>query len=402
MKIGLIKETKVPVDNRVALSPTEAAQLQNEFPYSQIVVESSDIRAYSDDEYRAAGIEVVSDLSDCDVLFGIKEAAIDSLLEDKHYFFFGHIAKMQSYNKPLIKALMHKHVTFSDYEYLVDDFGKRVCAFGWWAGIVGTYYTLQGWGLRHRTYELPKPDIKFTLDKLITALQSITLPAIKIVITGNGRVSQGAQFILNKIGAQRMTITEFLQTPIVSKISYIVADVNELVKPKDANKKFCDKDFFAHPEQYDSNFMRFAQSTDMLLCGHFWSPGNPIYLMPTDFLVNGFRIKMIGDITCDIMGSIQSTLRSSTHDAPFYDYNPITQQEEKAFSNKGNITVMAVDTCPNALAIDTSAYFGKMLTEHVFKALLKGENSPIIERATILKHGELTEKFKYLEPYAKN
>lgn len=401
MKIGLIKETKIPIDNRVALSPAEAAALQQEFPDSQIVVESSNIRAYSDDEYRQAGIQVVSDLSDCDVLFGIKEAAIESLIPNKHYFFFGHIAKKQAYNRPLIQALMKKGITFSDYEYLVDDAGKRVCAFGWWAGIVGAYYTLRGYGLRYHTFSLPKPNLKFTLEKLTAAFLSVQLPAIKIIITGNGRVSQGAQYILDKVGAKRLTQEQFLSSDTVCQLSYTVADVDTLVRPIDDSQSFTFDHFLAHPEQYKSDFMRFAKSADMLLCGHFWAPNNPVYLTQDDFLEPDFRIKMIGDITCDIMGSVQSTLRSSTHDDPFYDYNPVTRQEEPAFSNENNITIEAVDTCPNALAIDTSAYFGEMLTKYVFRPLLSRQDSPIITRSTILDKGELTPRFDYLTDFAK-
>ena len=149
MKIGLIKETKTPIDNRVALSPEQVAKLNKLYPDSEIVVQSSDIRAYSDEEYRLFGVKIVEDISDCDVLFGIKEAKIDTLIPNKHYFFFGHIAKMQDYNRPLLQAFLNKNITFSDYEYLVDDNNIRLCAFGWWAGVVGVYYTLRGYGLKY-------------------------------------------------------------------------------------------------------------------------------------------------------------------------------------------------------------------------------------------------------------
>jgi len=400
MKIGILKETKTPVDNRVALSPTEAAALLQAYPASQIVVETSPLRAFHDDEYRAAGIPVVSDLSDCDVLFGIKEASILTLVPHKHYFFFGHVAKKQTYNRPLLQALMQKGITFSDYEYLVDEHNMRLCAFGWWAGIVGVYYTLRGYGLKHHCFQLPKPDLHFTLQQLTTALQSIQLPAIKIIITGNGRVSQGAQHILNTIGAQRLSIDDFLSQAVVSRLSYTVADVDQLVRPIQTSIPFSMEHFTAHPNLYESHFMRFATSADMLICGHYWSPNCPVYLSPEDFLHPDFRLQMIGDITCDIMGSIQSTLRSSTHDEPYYDYNPFTRQEEVAFHSPHNVTIMAVDTCPNALPRDTSDYFGKMLTEHVFHALLSGQESSVIQRATILNQGQLTPRFSYLKDFA--
>lgn len=162
MKIGIIKETKTPVDNRVALTPEQVATLNKQYPNHRIVVQSSDIRAFTDDEYREKGVEIVDNLSDCDILFGIKEANIESLIPNKHYVFFGHIAKMQAYNRHLLQAMIEKGITFSDYEYLVDDNKERVCAFGWWAGVVGVYYTLRGYGLRTKSYYLPKPDITFT------------------------------------------------------------------------------------------------------------------------------------------------------------------------------------------------------------------------------------------------
>ena len=219
MKIALIKETKTPVDNRVALSPKQVADLNKRFPQHEIVVQTSDIRAFSDEEYRTEGVRVVENVEDCDVLFGIKEAKIESLIPNKHYFFFGHIAKMQEYNRPLLQAFMQKHITFCDYEYLVDDNNIRVCAFGWWAGVVGAYYTLRGYGLKHKLYELPKPDRRFTLTQLLESLKGIELPKVKLLVTGAGRVSQGAQHVLENIGAHKMTEEEYLSDTAVDNLS---------------------------------------------------------------------------------------------------------------------------------------------------------------------------------------
>lgn len=400
MKIGIIKETKTPVDNRVALSPKQIAELQKNFPNSEFFVQASDIRAYSDDEYRNLGINVVENIEHCDILFGIKEATIESIIPNKHYFFFGHIAKMQEYNRPLLQDMMRKNITFSDYEYLVDDNNARVCAFGWWAGVVGVYYTLRGYGLRTGKYSLPKPDLKFTLEKLLEALNSIELPAVKVVVTGAGRVSQGSQYVLENINATKLSKQEFLTVDSVEKLSYCVADVADLVIRKD-RKEFSFADFTKNPHEYESDFMKWAKASDLLVSAHFWAPEAPVYLSEEDLKNKDLRIRMIGDVTCDIMGSIKSTVRPSTHAEPYYDYNPVTAKEEAAFSSDNNITVMAVDTCPNALAIDTSAYFGDMLIKHVFEPLLKGEKSSVIERSTILDKGNLTERFSYLTDFAK-
>ena len=401
MRIALIKETKTTVDNRVALSPKQVAVLNKRFPQHEIVVQASYIRAFSDDEYRSEGVRVVDHVDDCDVLFGIKEAKIESLIPDKHYFFFGHIAKMQEYNRPLLQAFIQKHITFCDYEYLVDDNNIRVCAFGWWAGIVGVYYTLRGYGLKYKLYNLPKPDHHFTLDQLFDALKSIELPRVKLMVTGAGRVSQGAQHVLDKIGAVKMSEKEYLATSKVDKLSYCVADADRLVRRKDGNA-FSWNDFTHNAKEYESDFMRWGSQTDVLVCAHFWSPEAPVYLNEDDLRGKDIRIRMIGDVTCDIKGSIKSTIRSSTHGEPFYDYDPITEKEAAAFSSPNNITVMAVDTCPNALAMYTSAYFGEMLKKHVFEPLLKGEHSEVIQRSMILKEGRLTPRFSYLVEFAKD
>lgn len=400
MKIGLLKETKTPVDNRVALSPTQVAKLNEEYPHSEIVVQSSDIRAFSDEEYRQAGIKVVDDISDCDVLFGIKEAKIESLIPNKHYVFFGHIAKMQEYNRPLLQAFLQNGITFTDYEYLVDDNNTRVCAFGWWAGVVGVYYTLRGYGLKTGDYDLPKPDIKFTLGQLINNLKTIKLPKVKVLVTGAGRVSRGAQHVFHAIGAYHMTEEEFLSDNPVEFLSYCVANVDKLVKRSDGGAFSWDH-FSEAPKAYVSDFMRWAKHTDILICAHFWAPEAPVYLSADDLRSPDNHIRMIGDVTCDIKGSIKSTIRPATHAEPFYDYNPLTEREEPLFANKDNITVEAVDTCPNALPMDASEYFGDMLIPHVFEPLLKGTDSKVIDGATIVKEGKLTQKFSYLEEYSK-
>lgn len=401
MKIGLLKETKTPVDNRVALTPSQIKELRQKFPHVDFIVQSSDIRAYSDEEYRKEGIEVSNDVSDCDLLLGIKEADISTLLPNRHYIFFGHIAKKQTYNKPLFKRLLDLNTTFSDYEYLVGDDGVRLVAFGWYAGVVGVYYTLWGWGLKNGMYELPRPHLHFTIEELVQNLKKAHIPGTKIVLTGSGRVSQGAQHILNQIGAVKLSPKQFLTTDNDERVIYCVLPIEELVAPDDPNKEFDFKDFVDSPKTYHQTFNRYTKSADILLSCHFWSNNQPVYLSQPDFLTPGFKIKMIGDITCDIQGSIKSTLRSSTHSEPFYDYNPVTGLEEKAFTSSNNVTVMAVDTCPNALPRVTSQYFGEQLIKHVLEDLLARESdrSKVLDRATIIRDGKLTAEFNYLEDY---
>lgn len=399
MKIGLIRETKNPVDNRVALTPSQMAALQNRYPDDEFVVQSSDTRVFPDAAYREAGLTITDRMDDCDVLFGIKEVEVHTLIPDKHYFFFGHIAKQQASNRPLLQALVKKRITFSDYEYLVDDHNRRLCAFGWWAGFVGTYYTLRGYGIRHGLFELPKPDRQFSMEKLLNALRSVNLPSVKLLVTGNGRVSHGVQELLEQIGAERLPEEDFLSDRPVCKLSFCTADADKLVVRKDGTA-FSWEDFQANPSQYSSDFMRWGRHADILVSAHFWNPKAPIYLTQKDLANPELKIRFIGDISCDIQGSLQSTLRASTHDEPYYDYDPDTASEAPAFSSDRHITVMAVDTCPNALAADTSAYFGEKLIEHVFVPLLDRQHSDVIQRSTILEHGRLTPRFSYLKSFA--
>lgn len=401
IKIGILKETKIPIDNRVALSPKEIITLQERFSQAEFYVQRSDIRAYADEEYSQLGIPVVDSLENCDVLFGIKEAHIDSLLPNKHYFFFGHIAKMQPYNQPLIKKMIELGITFSDYEYLVDDNNARLCAFGWWAGVVGAYNTLRAYGLRTHKFELEKPSRTFTLAKLVANVKEIAgLCDTSIIITGNGRVSQGAQYVMQQMGAEELSPAAFLNRNECNHLVYTVLKTRDLVAHKN-NLEYNAVEFKQNGQDYISVFDKYAYCGEIFLSCHYWGPNQPIYLDEALLKDEKLAIKVVGDVTCDIKGSILSTVRPSTHDEPFYDFNPKTMSEECAFSSEDNISVMAVDTCPNALALDTSEYFGQTLIEYIFPLILTGDTEhPILQRATILANGNLTDKYSYLKEYA--
>src|SRR5690554_1528834 len=403
MKIGIIRETKIPTDNRVAFTPIQIKNIQNKYKDISFVIQKSDIRAYHDYEYEELGLEVKEDVSDSDILFGIKEAKINTLIPNKHYFFFGHIAKMQTYNKPLIKKMMELGITFTDYEYLVDENNHRLCAFGWWAGAVGAYNTLRAFGLRDKIFELPIPGLKFTLKDLIDYAAANKDYSCKIVVSGKGRSSQGVQFVLNQIGFKKLDNDEFLKNSSNEPRVYTVAYIDSMVKRIDQENEAFDRNHFRNnPESYKSDFLKFSRIADVYIPCHFWNQYDPIYLTEEDLRNEDMKIRVIGDVTCDIKGSIKSTVRSSTHDEPFYDYNPFTEKEEEAFSSDRNITVMAVDTLPNALALETSKYFGEKLMENIVENLLS-ENvleNEIIRRATILNKGELTDKYLYLKEFA--
>lgn len=403
MKVGIIRETKIPEDNRVVLTPQQICLLREKYPGVDFFVQSSTVRVFNDEEYKKAGIAVVDDLNNCDVLFGVKEVDVNALLPDKHYFFFGHIAKKQLHNKPLIRKMMDLNITFTDYEYLVDENNIRLCAFGWWAGVVGVYNTLRAYGIKQNVFELAKPDRRFTLEYMLSEVRKHKLPPMKIIVTGNGRVSQGAQYFLDQVSIKKILPQEYLRLEEEVTPVYTVLSLAELVCCKEDKVCFERKHFKQNPALYKSAFLKYAQTTDVFIPCHFWGANDPVYLSETDLRNESLRIKVIGDVTCDINGSVESTLRPSTHENPFYDYNPILGSEEESFSSDANITIMAVDTLPNALAYDTSRYFGEMLIDFIFDDVVHKTvlDSKVLDRATILKDGKLTERFKYLEDYAK-
>ncbi len=402
MKIGIIRETKIPEDNRVVLTPTQIIELQRNYPGTEFKVQSSAIRAYNDASYRALGIPVVESLGDCQVLFGVKEAKLSSLLPNKHYFFFGHLAKFQEHNRPLLQKLMASGITFSDYEYLVDSQNRRLNSFSWWAGFVGVYNTLRGYGLRTGAYTLPAPDKSFTTEQVFELTKDCAKLPLKVIITGSGQAAKGAQHLLQRIGFQEMTPEQFLAAPKGSCTCYAYLKVEEMLRHKaHPAQEFSFSDLQQNPGNYESCCFPYACAADLLVVCHYWDPASPVHLSSEQLKSADLQLQVIGDVTCDIPGSIQSTLRSTTHSEPYYDYNPQTGLEEPAFSSLQNISIMAVDSLPNALSLEASKSFGEGISKIVFPCLLgKYLDDPAIGDATIVRDGKLTAKFAYLADFA--
>ncbi len=396
MKIGIIREGKVPVDKRVPFTPTQAAEIQRRFPTIQVIAQSSAIRCFTDDEYRAEGIEVRENVDDCDVLMGVKEVPIKELIADKTYFFFSHTIKKQAYNRGLLQNILAKKIRLIDYETLTDTKGNRVVAFGRWAGIVGAYNGLWTYGKRYNLFECRRAHACFDLEDLRTEFPKIKLPNIKIVITGGGRVAKGAMEVLDGIGIRKVSPQEFLQKDFNEPV-YTQLEPWDYHVHKDG-KPFELKDFFQHPDDYNGTFLPFTSQADLLIASAYWDPRSPVLFTREDMLKDEFRLKVIADITCDIEGSIPSTKRASTIDDPIYDYNPVTGKEEKALSSDTNVTMMAVDNLPCELPRDASNSFGRDLIDNVIPSLMD-DREEIVKRATITNGGGLTKKYAYLTDF---
>ncbi len=396
MKIGLIREGKVPVDKRVPLTPKQAAELQNKFDVT-VVAQSSQIRCFTDLDYKDLGIEVVENVSDCDILLGVKEVPLDKLIAEKTYFFFSHTTKEQPYNRKLLQTIIAKKIKLVDYEPLTDDKGARVVAFGRYAGIVGAYNGIMTYGKRFNLFNLRPANICHDFDDLSTEYGKVKLPPIKIALTGRGRVSQGAMEVLVGMGITKVSTQEFLEKSFDYPV-FTQLHSNEYNKTADGSL-FDMKAFHKNPEGFEGNFLKYAKQADVLIAGAFWDPNAPVLFTKEDAANKDFKIKVIADITCDIEGSIPSTIRPTTIDNPIYDYSPTNGKEQPVFSDAANITVMAVDNLPCELPINASNDFGRQLIDNVLPHLFTEDRNEVIKRATITANGNLTKKYAYLQNY---
>lgn len=397
MKIGIIKEGKTPVDHRVPFTPTQAAQIQKEFGH-EVVVQPSNVRAIKDEEYVEAGLKLQEDLTDCDILFGVKEVPKEWLIPGKTYFFFSHTIKMQPYNKTLLQEVMKKKVTLADYECLKNDSDQRVVAFGRWAGIVGGYNAFLTFGLKYKAFELKPAHACFDLNELKEELKKVDLPDLKICLTGGGRVSKGSMEILDALEIRKVSVDEYLNNEFEEPV-YTQLDSEEYNRRADGSS-FDYAHFYKNPKLYQGNFERFLPHTDMLIAGAYWDPEAPVLFSIEDLKKDDFRIRVVADITCDIQGSVPTTLRPSTIADPHYDIS-LEGKEEVAFSNDDNVSVMAVDNLPCELPRDASEDFGSQLMAAVIPEF-SSEDKPIVSGASLTNsEGELTEGYKYLTDYVK-
>lgn len=396
MKFGIIKERKNPPDRRVVFSPQQLQALQKQFPEAEFIIEPSPIRIFTDQEYAKAGFALSEDLSDCDVLLGVKEVPAEALIPNKRYFFFSHTIKKQPYNRDLLRAILAKNIRLYDHETIVNKKGERLIGFGRYAGIVGAYNGLRAYGLREKTYCLPKVETLPDYQAVTNALEQVKLPPLKIILTGEGKVARGAMEILDKLEIPRISPTDFLTSDFQWPV-YCQAGVLDYIKPIKGGK-VNKQEFYTYPEKYASDFMKFAEKADIYISGHFHKEDAPSFFTKEDSQQPHFNINLVADISCDINGPIASTLRPSTIADPFYGYDPATGTET-TFDAPGAITVMAVDNLPCELPKNASEGFGEMFSKSVMPAFFNKDANHILKRAQITADGNLTQGFAYLQDY---
>lgn len=396
MKFGIIKEKKNPPDRRVVFSPEELILLKNQFSTAEIKVESSDIRIFKDEQYSKLGITVSNDLSDCDVLFGVKEVPVDSLLPNKKYFFFSHTIKKQPYNRKLLQAILEKNIDFYDHETIVDTNFNRLIGFGRYAGIVGTYNAFRAFGIKFGLFSIPKAETLSGKEDLVTKLKRQVLPPIKVVLTGCGKVGNGAKEILDAMKMKEVSIENFLSKKYSEPV-YVQIDVLDYNKRKDG-KVLGKNDFYTYPAEYTSDFERFTKVSDIFIAGHFYGNDAPHILTQEMLQANDCKIKVVADISCDVNGPIACTIKASTIAEPLFGYLPSEHKEVDVF-HPAAIVVMSVDNLPCELPKDASEGFGEMFMKNVIPAFFNGDKDGILQRAKMTENGKLTERFQYLQDF---
>ena len=396
MKFGIIKERKNPPDRRVVFSPTALKILQDFHPESIIKVESSDIRIFSDQEYIDLGFEVSTDISDCDVFFGVKEVPIDALVANKKYFFFSHTIKKNPVNQKLLKAILAKNITLHDHETIVDKSNRRLIGFGRYAGIVGAYNGFRAFGQKFELFNIPKAETLQHKEDLIIRLKRQILPPIKIVLTGHGKVGMGAKEILDGMKIKQVSPDNYL-TKIYSEPVYTQIDVLDYNKRIDG-QVLDNEDFYKNPTDYLSDFEKFSKVSEIYMAGHFHGNDAPNILTQSMLQAVDCKLKVVADISCDLNGPVACTIRSSTIADPFYGYLPSTNLEVSML-HPAAIVVMAVDNLPSELPKDASEGFGEMFLQHVIPAFFNNDFDGVLSRSKITENKKLTARFEYLSDF---
>jgi saccharopine dehydrogenase (NAD+, L-lysine-forming) len=396
MKIGLLKEGKVPSDKRVVLTPEQCKIIKATYSDIELVVQSSKIRCFSDDDYISEGIKVVRDISDCDVLLGVKEVPAKLLIPNKTYFYFSHTIKKQPYNRDLLVKMMAMKINMVDYEVLKNQKGDRLLGFGRYAGIVGAYNGFLTYGLKSGKYSLKAAHHCKDRLEVDEELKNLIFNNEKIVVTGNGRVGNGVMEIMKKSGIREVSINEFLNQTYHEAVfvKLNTMDYNERIDGSMSDKY----EFYAHPELYQSSFVKFAKKADIFIAGHYYGSGSPYLFTREDAKSEDFNLKVVADISCDIDGPVASTIRPSTISKPIYGYNPLTEQEV-SFDQNIAIAVMAVSNLPCELPLDASEDFGNEMLDKIIPSLMNGDKDQVISNATICSAGDLTPNFEYLREY---
>lgn len=393
--LGLLREGKTPSDQRAVLNPAQCRELMDRHPDWRIWVQPSSVRAIPDAAYVAAGCDLVEDLSPAELILSVKEVPYANLVAGAAHFFFSHTYKGQPYNRGLLRACLEAGVRLIDWELLRRD-GQRLIGFGEYAGLVGAYEALRGWGLQRGTWNFTPAAQLGRVAALKAELAQHAWPLeARVVLTGTGRVGHGAAEMLRAGGFAEVEPAAFLagaQGPCFT----VLAAKDYARRPADGG--FDRLEFHKHPERYDSALAPYLEVATVYLPCHFYADGGPAFFTAADVLRATNRLEFVGDISCDIAGPVPCTVRASKGDDPFYGWDPRTATEV-ALGTPGSLGVLAVDNLPSQVPTDATEGFGRAFLDQVWPEWLAGDPHGIVAGATECAEGALTAPYAYLAGY---
>jgi alpha-aminoadipic semialdehyde synthase len=430
--IGIRREDKSEWERRVPVTPQDAAELQDNG--MRVIVQSSPARAFTDNEFAEAGITVQEDLTTCPIILGIKEVPKELFGENKVYVFFAHVIKGQPYNMPMLQRMLDLGCTLVDYERVVDEKNRRLIFFGWHAGVAGMIDTLWALGQRlawegvdnpftglrqtHTYHDLA--EARAALGRVREKIKTEGLPEqilpLIVGVAGYGNVSRGAQEMLDLLPIIEIEPDEIATIAAGTKASrnHIYKAVFKewnMVEPISPDVPFDLQDYYDHPEKYRGTFERYIPHLTVLANAIYWTERYPrlvtkAYLKALFDRETAPRLKVVGDISCDVEGAIEFTVKSTEPGDPIYVYNPSTEQAIDGYKGPG-VLVMAVDILPSELPREASTYFSQILKPFI-PALARCDFSapfeectlsPEIKRAVIVYQGQLTPEYQYLQDF---
>ena len=404
--LAILREARID-ENRTPFTPSQLSNLLNNFLNLKVIVQPSNRRCFKDEDYLKAGTQITDDLSSADIIFGVKEVDISSLIKDKSYLFFSHTSKVRQYigqvikdkaiiyKKELLKEVIKKNITLIDYENVRDVSGEgyRYLGFGRFAGIIGAYNTLNLYLKLFIKQQLPRAFEINNYEQIKKLIGKQNFNKIKILVTGSGRASKGAIEMLKYSNIKQVTLNDYLKKKYDEAV-FCNISAKKHVERKDG-KTSSDQDFILNPQEYNSKVKNYLFDTDIFIACHYWEPKLPKLFSPKQ--INEFKnLKIIGDVTCDINGSVPTTIRSTSIAKPYYSINTDTMKEIE-LGNKG-IAVMAVDNLPSELPKDSSEEFGDSIISEILPYLMD-EDDGRIERATTASNGRFFSKFSYLNNF---
>ena len=397
--IGIIRESRND-ENRTPLVPEHIKKYKESNPNINFIIQPSNSRCFSDEEYELCGAKINENLNECSIIFGVKEIDPNILINNRTYLFFSHTFKInkqqkniEKHKKDLLLSILNKKITLIDYENIRGKNGTRCLGFGRFAGIVGCYNTLN---LLLRVIGKQSLASAYKIDdyeRLVLNLKNLYFPKTKILVTGDGRVAKGVIELLNQTNIKAVSKKDFLEKKFDQPI-FCNLETKDYVT-NNSSTNFNLEHFINNPQDYSSSALQYLKETNILISAHYWDPSSPKIFENEDLKVLQ-NLKIVGDITCDINGSVPTTIRSTTIEEPNYWIERYTLKEID--ENNDGIAVMAVDNLPSELPRDSSTEFSEGIIKEVLPFLLKEDDGRILN-GTITTDGSFLEKYNYLNDY---